>query len=97
MIEKFQDVMDAVRGVPWSGGRTARFAHGIWKDHCAKIEAREKYPEYRDIESVYEAYEYLREGCQCAVCVVYGGDCPRYESMQRSAAQLLKWIRKMER
>ena len=93
MTTDFVKVMNAVRG------RTgvAKFAHGLWSDARRKREAQERYPEFRTLLEAREALDYLEEGCQCSVCIIYGGDCPRHEAMLQRATVVRRWVRRIER
>lgn len=93
------------------GGGVAGFAHALLKNAREQESYRNERahmltPRFEDCDgevwewsqsAVRAKLDYLRGGCQCAVCIEYGGDCPTQFAMADAFDVWTKRLKRMER
>src|SRR5262245_55393176 len=57
----------------------------------AQLLARERYPYARTAEEL----ERLMQPCECATCLVYGGDCPTSLRLETMGPVYRRWMRRI--
>lgn len=81
----------------YTGGGIAHMAHAMLRSgrkvqsSRAGFESPSDFP--RTLDAVSERAAYLSEGCKCATCLVYGGDCPNHDAIVERA----RYWRRIER